>query len=145
MIGKVSPATRASASPCWVYVITDGAGCHKVGIALDVDARLGQLQAGNPRPLRVHAAWRLWNVDQAWCVEQFALLNCGRHRPAWMVGEWRTGRLDALARYVARIIARFDRQRVAAFGRHAAPRIHGKQAAITRAGGPTVIARRAAA
>lgn len=36
-----------------VYVITDDCGATKVGVAVDVNVRLGTLQNGNPRPLRV--------------------------------------------------------------------------------------------
>lgn len=129
------------ARPCWVYVISDGAGICKIGLAVDVQARLGQLQAGNPRVLRIAAAWRFWNVAQAEAIEGFTLANTGRHRPNWMFGEWRQCAAAPLCRLVERNIASFARLRVSEWGQLSAPRLLRLRSAVMAGGGLRILGR----
>jgi predicted GIY-YIG superfamily endonuclease len=42
---------------CVVYVIGENNGPYKIGLGHDPERRLFQIQAGNPRPLRVYGVW----------------------------------------------------------------------------------------
>jgi predicted GIY-YIG superfamily endonuclease len=68
----------------FVYVIGIDNGPHKIGIAKDVENRLGQLQNGNP--FRLHIRFKLTTTFGAACqVEQMAHWLIRNRR---MMGEW---------------------------------------------------------
>ncbi|WP_301121065.1 GIY-YIG nuclease family protein [Mycolicibacterium fortuitum] len=73
--GTVTPASRR-----WVYFIADGAGHVKIGYAVNVAARLAELQCGNVLPLKVLAILKGGCEAERALHERFA-----EHR---VRGEW---------------------------------------------------------
>ena len=71
--GHMSKATA------WrVYILAEeGNEFCKIGSAANPKYRIDQLQAGNPRRIRMVSAWRLCNRDAALAVESLALKNAG--------------------------------------------------------------------
>ncbi|WBU27535.1 GIY-YIG nuclease family protein [Rhodopseudomonas palustris] len=80
-----SKPRRRDAAQCSVYVMSSGDGCLKVGISRNLSRRLGELQTGNPNPIRVLAESVPLSVKEARAIESAALLALASHRAK---GEW---------------------------------------------------------
>lgn len=71
--------------PCYVYAIISGSRHVKVGISVDPEARLRELQGGNQHRLYMLATWRFKSAQEAYAAEQSIHRRMRRHRT---IGEW---------------------------------------------------------
>lgn len=68
-----------------VYAISDGDEFHKIGVAVNVEKRIKQLQTGNPRKLILSAFVRCKSQTQAYLIESAAKRSLAEFKA---VGEW---------------------------------------------------------
>lgn len=91
---------RPKQKATWIYVVSDGTAI-KIGLCDHVESRMADLQGGNPRRLKLHAAWHMRAYDYAYWVEQAVLRAGRRHR---VCGEWLAAKPEAVTRLVNGIL-----------------------------------------
>lgn len=57
--------------PCYVYVISDGAGCVKIGKAVSIQTRMSELQCGNRNKLSLIVSIMVPNETKAYELESY--------------------------------------------------------------------------
>jgi hypothetical protein len=110
---------RQREKPLFVYFIQDVNGPVKIGKAYDPNARLAELQCGNPQPLtlrsvvlaasdteyRLHVAWVGYRIHGEWFRDETRLIELARRAQREQIAAFKRGddETDILAMPVDRI------------------------------------------
>lgn len=92
----------------YLYLLSDGNGHCKIGVAKDIKRRVSILQTGNPHKLIQVFSWDFIDEKEAYFIEQLSLYGCINSRAT---GEWVNGSHTSIARLINFIIKKVSANR----------------------------------